>query len=76
MHVFSVIPGILDCVKCRLCKKYFIAVAAALSVPVWSVHVLLVCGLQGDQMQPVHITASHCGVKIHKKNIVPWLCLS
>lgn len=46
MLVFSVIPGILDCIKCRLCKKYFIAVAAALSVPVWSVHVLLVCGLQ------------------------------
>lgn len=46
MHDFSVILGILDCIKCRSCKKYFIAEAAALSVPAWSVHVLLVSGVQ------------------------------
>lgn len=46
MHDFSVILGILDCIKCRSCKKYFIAEAAVLSVPAWPVHVLLVCGVQ------------------------------
>lgn len=46
MHYFSVILGISDCIKCRSCKKYFIAEAAGLSVPAWSVHVLLVCGVQ------------------------------
>lgn len=60
MHYFSVILGISDCIKCRSCKKYFIAEAAGLSVPAWSVHVLLECS--GNQIQPVHIPASHCGV--------------
>lgn len=46
MHAFSVILGILDCIECGSCKKYFIAEAAALSVPAWSMCVLLVCGVQ------------------------------
>lgn len=46
MHGFSVIPGILDGIKCGSRKKYFTAEAAALSVAAWSVHVLLVCGVQ------------------------------